>query len=379
MDAINATLLSERLKRPQPLLDDKSITSWNGLMIEALAYAGGVLKNDEYVRMASNAADDLLKTLRDDGGDLLHVARGGRAKLDAYLDDYAAAILGLVELHRVTGNKRWLEEADRIGNAMVARLWEPGRGFRYAAPTVAFLIANPRDTFDGAFPAGNSLAARALTGLAAVGFPRYAPYASETLSAFEPAARKSPTALPYMLWGLHEYRAAKLPEESTPPPQPGLPSTAGLVRIEGSLSRADLSPGEPVDLIVTLRIDKGWHINANPASEPFLVPTAVEVAVEGGELTFTPQYPEGKIITIGPEKDRVSVYDGHVTLHAELVPVRLPPGSKEGRLSVSVQAQACNDTGRCLAPATIRTEIPFRYRNEEETRRPSSISRNAVG
>jgi peptide-methionine (R)-S-oxide reductase len=49
-------------------------------------------------------------------------------------------------------------EADRIGNAMVERLWEPGGGFRYAAPSVAFLIASPRDTFDGAFPAADDRA-----------------------------------------------------------------------------------------------------------------------------------------------------------------------------------------------------------------------------
>lgn len=364
MDAIRAKLLAERRKRPQPALDDKSITSWNGLMIEALAYAGGVFSNDEYVRMASKAADDLLKTLRDKDGALLHVARGGKAKLDAYLDDYAAAILGLLELHRVTGEKRWLQEADRVGNAMVERLWEPGGGFRYTVPTVAFLIANPRDTYDGAFPSGNSLAVRALTGLAAEGHPRYARYAAETLSAFEPVVRKAPIALPYMLWGLHEYRVAKLPEKSAPIAGPGLPFTSEVVRIEGSLSRTGLSPGESVDLFVVLRINEGWHLNANPASDPSLVPTAVEVEIEGGEVTSTPRYPEGKILLIGEAKDRVSVYDGQVTLHAKLIPLRLPSGKTEGRIAVSVRAQACNDTGRCLAPSTLRTAIPFRYGNE---------------
>ena len=361
VENINEKVLSERRKRPQPALDDKSITSWNGLMIEALAYAGGVSKNEEYVRVASKAADDLLITLRGKDGELLHVARGGKAKLDAYLDDYAALILGLLELHRVTGEKHWLQEADHIGNAMVENLWEPGKGFRYAVPTVAFLIASLRDTYDGAFPSGNSLAVRALAGLAADGHPRYARYAAETLAVFEPVARKAPVALPYMLWGLHEYRVAKLPEESPPPPGSRLPFTSEVVRIEGSLSRTELSPGESVDLFVAIRIDEGWHLNANPASLPSLVPTAVEVEVEGGEVKSTPRYPEGKIILIGEAKDRVSVYDGWVTLNARLVPVRLPPGKAEGRIAVSVRAQACNVIGRCLAPSTLRTEIPFRY------------------
>jgi DsbC/DsbD-like thiol-disulfide interchange protein len=137
-----------------------------------------------------------------------------------------------------------------------------------------------------------------------------------------------------------------------------------VVRIEGSLSRTELTPGTPVDLTIEIQIDRGWHLNANPASLPSLVPTAVEVEIEGGEVKSTPRYPEGKIILIGEAKDRVSVYDDRVTLNARIVPVRLPPGKAEGRIAVSVRAQACNDTGRCLAPSTLRTEIPFRYGNE---------------
>lgn len=273
-------------------------------------------------RGGGHAADDLLNTLRDKDGELLRVARGGNAKLDAYLDDYAAAILGLIELHRATGEPRWLAEADRIGNAMVERLWEPGEGLRYAAPSVAFLIASPRDTFDGAFPAADSLAVRALTGLAAQGRPRYARYAARTLAAFEPAARKVPHALPYMLWGLHEYRVAKLPEESPPAVRAGLPSTAGLATIEGRLSRSDLSPGEPVDLVVTLRIDEGWHLNANPASDPSLVPTSVDVAVEGGKLTVSPRENRGAPFRIrrGPGVQR----------HRTLPCPRHDPGGNSG-------------------------------------------------
>jgi hypothetical protein len=75
---------------------------------------------------------------------------------------------------------------------------------------------------------------------------------------------------------------------------------------------------------------------------------------------------------IGPENDRVSVYDGRVEIPARLVPVGLPQSKTEGLLYVSVEAQACNETGRCLAPATIRTEIPVRYRNDGVTGRTIS-------
>lgn len=98
LEVIRAKMLAARDQREQPHLDDKSITAWNGLMIEALAYAGQVLERPDYIEMAARAADALLITLRDPGNGLLHVARHGEAKLDAYLDDYAATLLALLAL-----------------------------------------------------------------------------------------------------------------------------------------------------------------------------------------------------------------------------------------------------------------------------------------
>lgn len=349
VDSIRKKLLTVRLARPRPFLDDKSITSWNGLTIEALAYAGGVLNEKHIVRMASRAADDLLSTLRDSGGNLLHVARAGSARLPAYLDDYGAAILGLVELYRVTGDPRRREEAERLGSAMVEHFREASGRFRYTAPSIGFLIAEAPDTFDGAFPSGNSLAVRALSGLGGIGYPEFARYAADALRAFAPLLREHPVALPCMLWGLHEYQPA------------GLPSTAEILRIEGTLSPERFAPGQPVEISVTLTIEKGWHVNAHPASLDSLVPTTLDAAVEGAESSFTPRYPPGKIILLGPKKDRIAVYENHVVLGGTMTSARTETGKREGRVTVSVQAQACNDTGRCLAPSMIRMDLPFHY------------------
>ena len=359
VDSVRAGILAERGKRRQPLLDDKSIASWNGLLIEALSYAGRVWEEAGPVRMAERAAKDLLQTLRDGEGRLLHVARDGRAKIAAFLDDYAAVILGLLELARATGDSRWSKEADRLGSEMVDLLREEEGGFRYTVPSVTDLIASPRDGHDGAVPSGNSLAVRALTGLAAAGYVRYASHAAATLRAFSNGMRRNPASLPYMLWGSNEYRLANLSEEGMPAPD-GLPSTAGQVKVEGKLSTDTLSPGKPAELAVSLTVAAGWHVNANPASLPSLIPTTLSVELPGGEATATPRYPPGKVLSVGTSGDRLSVYENRVDLTARIVPVRLPSGNGEGRLAVSVRAQACDDTGRCLAPATIRIEVPFR-------------------
>ena len=359
VDAIRKKLLAARLARPQPFLDDKFITSWNGLAIEALAYAGGTWDEKRFVRLASRAACDLLDKLRDTGGNLLHVARGGVAKLPAYLDDYGAAILGLVELHRVTGEIRWREEAERIGRAMVKNLRHRSGRFRYTAPSIGFLIAETRDTFDGAFPSGNSLAVRALTGLAGIGYPGYGRYAADILRCFDPMLREHPDALPYMLWGLHEYRGAMASGTDPGRSAPGIPSTAEVLRVEGTLSPDRFAPGQPLEISVTLAIEKGWHVNAQPASLETLVPTTLFATVAGAETSFTPRYPPGTSISIGPEEDRIEVYENRVTLGGTMTIGRTETEQGERQVTVSVRAQACDDTGRCLAPSTVQVKLPI--------------------
>src|SRR6476469_7556069 len=92
-------LLAVRDRRPAPLRDDKVLTSWNGLMIAAYADGYRVLKDARYRQAAEKAADFLLATLRAPDGRLLRTYRAGRAKLAAYLEDYAFLAHGLLRLH----------------------------------------------------------------------------------------------------------------------------------------------------------------------------------------------------------------------------------------------------------------------------------------
>jgi len=361
IDAIREKLLAVRLSRPRPFLDDKAITSWNGLMIEALAYAGRVLQEGRFLPLASRAAEALLSTLRGPDGRLLHVARAGQARIPAYLDDYGAAILALLEMHRATGDLRWERESERLGNAMVKTLREPSGRFRYADPSIGFLIAETRDLSDGAFPSGSGLAVRALTGLAGIGHPEYAPVAADLLRAFAPLLRSHPASLPYMLWGLYEFQAGNAAE-----PAPGAretipPSTGEILRAEGALFPDRVAPGEPVEVSVTLWIREGWHIQANPASLDFLVPTTLTASVEGRATSFAPRYPPGSMIPIAPGNGPVSVYENQVVLEGTL---RIDGAGSEtgsGVVTVSIMAQGCDATGRCLAASTIEVGLPFEY------------------
>ena len=120
-------LLAARSERVAPGLDDKVLTSWNGLAMRAFAEAGGAFGRRDYVEKANRNAKFLLGTLVRDGR-LLRTYRSGEAKLNGYLEDYAFLIDGLLSLHEATLDGRWLAESISLGEAMVDLFWEGVRG-----------------------------------------------------------------------------------------------------------------------------------------------------------------------------------------------------------------------------------------------------------
>ncbi len=110
-------LYAARAKRPHPARDEKILTAWNGLMISAYAKAALVLGNPEYETTAARAADFVLSRLRS-AGRLLRTTARGSATLDAYLDDYAFLIAGLLDLFEVSGDPRWIREAIALDQAL---------------------------------------------------------------------------------------------------------------------------------------------------------------------------------------------------------------------------------------------------------------------
>src|SRR5207253_6834445 len=107
-------LFTAREKRVRPSRDDKVIVAWNGLMIDAMSRAGAGLNEPEYVITADEVASFILSRMCREDGRLLHSWRNGHAKLDAYLDDYAALANGLVSLYEANFKERWIDEAVRL-------------------------------------------------------------------------------------------------------------------------------------------------------------------------------------------------------------------------------------------------------------------------
>jgi uncharacterized protein YyaL (SSP411 family) len=160
------TLFNVREKRIKPGRDEKVLTAWNGLMMAAFAEAGVVLDRGDYLHLARNNAEFLLQELQRDRL-LLRTWKDGRAKLNAYQEDYAYVAYGLIALYEATGELRWLDEARRLTDLMIAEFWDAKEGgFFFTGNSHETLIVRSKDYFDNATPSGNSVAADVLLRLA---------------------------------------------------------------------------------------------------------------------------------------------------------------------------------------------------------------------
>jgi uncharacterized protein YyaL (SSP411 family) len=197
-------LLAAREKRVRPGRDDKVLVAWNGLMIDALALAGGALEDARYVDAATKAANFILRHARSEDGRLRHTWKAGIAKLDAYLDDYACFINGLVTLYEATFDELLIDSAVALADFLLRDFADVERGgFYYTRENQQHLIARTKDFTDASVPSGNGMAATALLGLGRLtGRGDYLDAATNTLRAAGESMRRMPTATGQVLLAL---------------------------------------------------------------------------------------------------------------------------------------------------------------------------------
>ncbi len=152
-------LYEVRQKRSQPLRDEKILAAWNGLMISAFARAGFALGEPAYVTAAVRAADFLLERMREQGR-LLRVYKDGHSDGPAFLEDYAFVIAGLLDLHEVSPEARWLGAALALQKTLDSHYADAeGGGYFRTADDHERLIGREKPGRDGAIPSGNSVEA----------------------------------------------------------------------------------------------------------------------------------------------------------------------------------------------------------------------------
>ncbi|MCB1937748.1 MAG: thioredoxin domain-containing protein [Rhodocyclaceae bacterium] len=188
-----ARLFEVRATRVRPGLDDKVLTSWNGLMIQGLLRAGRVLDRPDWVDAALAAIDTLRDTVWRDGR-LFASLSGGQARLNGYLDDYAFLLAALIEALQTRWRDADLAFARALADALIARFGDAGGGgFYFTSHDHEALVHRPRSGHDNATPSGNGIAARSLQQLGhMLGEPRYLDAATGVLQAFHGGMVQAP-------------------------------------------------------------------------------------------------------------------------------------------------------------------------------------------
>ncbi|MGC6432479.1 MAG: thioredoxin domain-containing protein [Jejuia sp.] len=158
-----SALAETRNKRPKPRMDDKVLTSWNGLMLKGYLDAYRVFGEESYLQRAiKNAQFITSKVLRADGG-LNHTYKDGESKINGYLEDYATVINAFISLYEITMDETWLSTAYDLSNYVFKRFYdESSRMFFYTSNEDAALVARNIVYYDNVIPASNSILAENL-------------------------------------------------------------------------------------------------------------------------------------------------------------------------------------------------------------------------
>lgn len=386
---IKKKLLAARGKRRAPLRDDKILAAWNGLMIRSLARAGVILKRPDYIQAAEKAAGFILSEMRDEKGRLYHGYAAKKAKLEAYLDDYAYVNEGLLALHLATGNEKWANAARKLSDLQLALFWdETGKACYFTSHEHEALLARTKSAYDSVMPSGNSVTVRNLLRLAS--FSKQSDYrerARETLELFVPLIEGAPGGLTNMALALSEFldTTDALTSNGKPPrrrigiaPDPEIVLTGGeqvipenpgkktkkpeVVTGQALLSVDRLPAGKSCKLMVQLAVADGWHIHANPPGDAEMdITTELELdpdsplAKLGVQLTNI-RYPAGKEVDRGEDEKPQSLYTGRVTMIGQL-DIPLKAAGRAGEVAVIVTYQACNDA-QCLPPKKLKLTLP---------------------
>ncbi|MGA2496403.1 MAG: DUF255 domain-containing protein, partial [Tepidisphaeraceae bacterium] len=387
---MRAKLLATRNRRKQPSLDTKIITSWNALMIRALAYCGRVLSEPRYVEAATNAAEFLLSTHRQSDGTLWRTSRDGQPQHDAFLDDYAMLAHALLELHEATGEPQWREHAADIADLMISRFADvplrqkddptpdpsshglpalplpqgegrgegilpaapsplrrsvapslPSRAFFFTPADATDLPLRQKLAHDSPLPSGNAIAAIVALKLGRTDI------SAGILGTFARQIAEQGEGMSSMVTALIEHLAVHTAITVPGVREPERP--ASPQELADEVVELHAAWPNPRELHILFRIKDGWHIHSNPAARE-MIPTQIAVLGDAVPTVAFYKYPDPQELTLAGRE--IPVFTGEAVLEVHF------KGDMTGigPILLSVVYQPCDDRS-CLPETTRQFEL----------------------
>ena len=336
---LRTELIEVRDRRPQPARDDKIVVALNGLAMAGLARAGTILGEPQWIASASRDGEFVWRRAFDEkSGRLRHHLFQGEAAGEGFLDDYAMLGLTYLALGEATGEPVWVSRAQALASAILTRFIKPD-GLVVISVADASLVTPAIDLDDHDTPSGTSAAYALLAQLGKTDV-RYAEAATKMLARMADKIQSAPAA-----WASLTAYAALYGQTVEAKTQTALDSGAHVKVAAQGASHADHD-----EILVTLTIDPGYHLNANPASIDYLIPTVVTVpSAPDAKIT----YPVGHVFKPKFSPEGISVYEGSVAIRAELPKGRLTSAAST---PLRIDMQACT-AQICLPPATLTTSV----------------------
>ena len=156
-------LYIEREKRSKPRLDDKCLTSWNAIMLKGFVDAYKALEDENYLKLALQNADFIIKNLWSSEGNLYHNYKNGKSSINGYLEDYSLVIAAFISLYEVTFDDKWLHSAKQLTDYSLEHFYDEKTGFfTFTSNLDEALITSHFETEDNVIPASNSVMAKNL-------------------------------------------------------------------------------------------------------------------------------------------------------------------------------------------------------------------------
>ncbi len=342
-------LLAIRGLRTQPARDEKIVIADNALAITGFSEAFKALREDWLRAVAINTGNWVWVNAYDEKTfEVRHQFFMGHPGGPGFLDDYALLGEAFMSLYHSTGDRLWLGRAKKIADSMLKRFTLPD-GSLAASWDRSGLLAVSLESGDSARPSGKSAAIGLLLDLAA-GAPE-GPYAAAALTILAPLQERI-NARPYnwdSLLSSLERPAIRAALDSAVKAQSRVrvkDMADSAAHVHASVSQ--FPSHKSSNLILTVSVDAGYHINANPPSAPYLV--ATELLIEGYPGVKV-DYPPSKTFKARFAPKGIAVYDGSITLKA-----RLPQKTSNSIPAINLRVQACSES-LCLAPALIKVPL----------------------
>ncbi len=344
-------LLAARNKLLAPVVDDKIIVSWNGLMMDAYAHAGHVLGEPRYIEQAKNAANYLLQYAIDDASNLCRLIVAGKPQSAATLEDYAYLMRGLITLHRTTNDAAMLEAAQDLCARVREQFADASQPGYFSTTSDDTVLLRMKSYEDSTLPCPNAVMIENLLALAALTSQKdYRDEAEQMIDLFvRRRAQPQPESASMLAAAL-----ASLEPLTERAPLPAfdevkyLKGERGGLQAELSLVPEDMLPGEKGELTLKIRIREGLSIQAAEGILPPLQPTQCDLQGAGVEIERI-DYPPASESGAKPGS-----YSGEIAIRIRFsLSPQLP---LRPRLKVRLHYQLC-DASHCYPPENIALVI----------------------